>query len=201
MEINMFDHGDLIFLQIGIADDAIGAVTEGYRGARVNHVGVVLQNNKGISVLQAYYPDVHATKIELFLAQSNDRLGQPRYIHSRLKPEHQQLIPKAIEYGITQYDVPYDLRYLTDENALYCSELVVDMFKSANNGSEFFPEVPMNFRDLATGELHPSWIEYYKRFGMDVPQGSPGSNPGGISKHASLRVISVKGDITGYLAP
>lgn len=68
--------------------------------------------------------------------------------------------------------MPYDDRYLTDEDALYCSELIVDMFKSANGGVEFFPEAPMSFRDIETGELHDYWVRHYNDyFGMPVPTG------------------------------
>ncbi len=193
-----FQTGDFIFTQLGSPNNAIGAVTSGYRGARVNHMGVVLENNKGLFVLQAYPPDVSATQINVFLRASDNGQGQ-RYIHARLKSPHRHFIPSAIEYGIRQYNVPYDSRYLTDEAALYCSELVVDMFKYANDGREFFPEVPMNFRDLVTGEILPAWVEYYKMFGMNVPQGAPGSNPGDISKHEGLDILAVVGPITGYV--
>jgi hypothetical protein len=101
-------------------------------------------------------------------------------------------------YGLQQRDIPYDRRYLTDEAALYCSELIVDMFKAANDDVAFFEESPMSFRDTETGELHEYWIRYYDYFGMEVPDGEPGSNPGDISKDSRLDVYDVVGDITGY---
>jgi hypothetical protein len=196
----MFQHGDFLFTQLGDPANAISAVTSGYRGARVNHMGVVLKNNKGVFVLEAFPPDVGATQVEVFLNRSVFATER-RYMHARLKTEHQHLITDAIAYGIQQYNVPYDNRYLTDEASLYCSELVVDMFKTANGGREFFPEISMNFRDLVTGQIHPYWIEHYKQFGLPVPQGEPGSNPGDISKHTSLEFLSVVGIISGYIAP
>lgn len=197
----MFAHGDLLFTQIGSAQNAISAVTEGYRGARVNHVGVVVLNNKGAFVLEAFPPEVRVTQIDVFIRRSNDFSGKPRYIGARLHSAHTHLIQPAIAYGLSRRDVPYDDLYLTDESALYCSELLVDMFKVANNGAPFFTEHPMSFRDPATSQILPAWIEYYERFGMEVPDGEPGSNPGDISKDQRLAITKVIGAITGYVAP
>ena len=195
----MFRHGDLIFSQIGSDKNAISAVTEGYRGARVNHMGIILENHKGVFVLEAYPPEVRVTQLEVFLRRSSDLSGHQRYIVARLKEVHLSLISPAIEYGLQQRNITYDNLYLTDQSALYCSELVVDMFKFANGGVPFFQEHPMSFRDLATGEIHNAWVEYYERFGMAVPDGEPGSNPGTISKDARLDVIHVQGPLVGYI--
>lgn len=194
----MFETGDLIFTQIGFADNAISAVTEGYRGARVNHVGVVVQNNYGPYVLEAFPPEVRVTSLAVHLRRSELAAGSPRYIHARLLQEHRPLVPAAVAYGLERRNVPYDAIYLTDELTLYCSELVVDMFKHANGGVEFFQERPMSFRDPVTDDIHPYWVAYYEKFGMDVPDGAPGSNPGDISRDARLRILQVVGDITGY---
>lgn len=197
----MFETGDLIFTQIGPPDNAISAVTEGYRGARVNHMGVVVLNHYGAYVLEAFPPEVRVTSLAVHLRRSELQPASPRFIHARLHQEHRPLIQGAISYGLERRNVPYDAIYLTDELALYCSELVVDMFKHANGGVVFFPERPMSFRDPATGEIHPTWIAYYERFGMDVPDGEPGSNPGDISRDQRIQILQVVGDITGYSAP
>jgi hypothetical protein len=82
---------------------------------------------------------------------------------------------------------------------LYCSELVVDMFKHANNGLPFFEEKPMSFRDLKTREILPEWEAYYAYFGIPVPDGEPGSNPGDISLDQRLRFFHIEGDIPGLV--
>lgn len=191
--------GDIVFTQIGSDQNAISAVTEGYKGARVNHMGVIVTNPQGIFVLEAFPPEVRLTSIIVFIRRSNDPVhGVPRYIVARLNPAYQTLIPDAISYGLSMRDIPYDELYLTDEAKLYCSELVVDMFKAANSGEEFFVEHPMNFRDTATGRIHSAWQSYYDYFGMPVPQGQPGSNPGDISKDNKISIMVVNGPITGY---
>lgn len=195
----MMKHGDLIFTQLGTDANAISAVTRGYRGARLNHVGLVLKNNVGWFVLEAFPPEVRVTQIDVFKRRSADPVsGRERYIVSRLKDNFVHLIPAAINYGLSKRDIPYDQLYLTDPAALYCSELIVDMFRSANDGGEFFPERPMSFRDPATGQVHAAWTEYYSKFGMSVPDGQPGSNPGDISRDTRLDVVTIQGPPSGY---
>ena len=195
----MFKHGDILFSQIGSDSNAISAVTKGYRGARLNHVGVVIQNNWGTFVLEAFPPEVRVTQIEVFLRRSADPFdARLRYISARMREMYRALLPSAIDFGLKLRNTPYDQLYLTESSALYCSELVVDMFKYANGGTGFFIEKPMNFRDLATGEIHPAWIEYYAKFGMQVPEGEPGSNPGDLSKDDRLEIIDIQGPPAGY---
>jgi len=195
----MHAHGDLIFTQIGSDANAISAVTRGYKGARLNHMGVVVRNSYGWFVLEAFPPEVRVTQLDVFLRRSADPVdNRQRYIVARLDANYRHLIPAAVKFGLSRRDVPYDELYLTDQTALYCSELVVDMFRAANGGSEFFAERPMSFRDVATGEIHPAWVEYYAKFGMDVPDGQPGSNPGDISVDNRLVVTAVQGPPSGY---
>lgn len=197
----MFEHGDFLFTQIGTDQNAISAVTDGYRGALVNHMGIVLKNNRGVFVLEAYSPEVRVTQVDVFLRRSNDFSGSPRYILARLLSTFRSLIPSAVSYGLSQRAIPYDDLYLTDGTALYCSELVVDMFKAANEEKPFFVERPMSFRDKTTGQVLPAWTEYYAKFGMAVPDGAPGSNPGDISKDPRLQIVQVEGALSGYKAP
>lgn len=76
--------GDLIFSFIGSEHNAISAVTEGYRGARVNHMGVVIASGSTLLVLEAYPPDVGLTDLNVFLARSEDLHKRPRYMVGRL---------------------------------------------------------------------------------------------------------------------
>ena len=191
--------GDIIFTQIGSSSNAISSVTEGYNGARVNHVGILIENQLGKFVLEAFPPEVRLTNIYIFLKRSWSSYQSPRYMAARLKNQFHHLIDPALEYGLSQRNVPYDSRYLTDEAALYCSELIVDMFKYANDGNEFFKESPMSFRDTETDEIHEYWVRHYRDFfGMPVPEGEPGSNPGDMSKDKKLHIYDIVGDITGY---
>lgn len=192
--------GDLIFTQLGSDENMISAVTEGYRGARPDHMGVALKTAIGVFVIEAFPPEVRLTHIDIFLRRStfqNQINSEPRYMIGRLKKEFMSLVPPAMEYGLRQRDIPYDQLYMPDATKLYCSELVVDMFKHANAGNEFFPETPMSFRDLNTGLIHPHWINHYRYFGLDVPDGEPGSSPGDVSLDNRIEVYEIHGPIFG----
>jgi len=193
----MIENGDFIFSVVGKDDNAISAVTRGHRGGRVNHMGIAVQTHHGDFVLEAFNPEVRLTKIEVFSRRSIGHANQPRLMFGRLNPKHRSLIELAIQYGIKQRNIPYDRLYLTNQAALYCSELVVDMFKYANGGQSFFHENPMSFRDTHSGQVHQAWIDYYAYFGMQVPEGEPGSNPGDISLDRRLTIYRVEGPIPG----
>ena len=193
----MIETGDFVFSVVGRDDNAISAVTRGYRGARVNHMGIAVRTHLGDFVLEAFPPEVRLTKTEVFSRRSIGNAGQPRLMFGRLRPEYHSLIAPAIQHGIEQRNIPYDQLYLTGEAALYCSELVVDMFKFANGGQPFFHEDPMSFRDTQSGQIHQAWIDYYDYFGMQVPEGEPGSNPGDISLDERLTIYRVEGPIPG----
>lgn len=189
--------GDLVFSYIGREGNAISAVTAGYGGGRVNHVGVIVRNGFGLFVLEAFPPEVRLTHIDVFARRSQDESGIERMMFGRLEAPYAALIDSAIRYGLDQRDIPYDRLYLSDEAKLYCSELVVDMFKYANDGVEFFAETPMSFRDNVSGEIHPEWIAYYAYFGLGVPDGHPGSNPGDISLDPKVAIYDIRGNIPG----
>lgn len=161
-------------------------------------MGVKNQTSFGLFVLEAFPPEVRLTQLDIFARRSNGANGNPRLMVGRLNNDYLGLIPEAMEYGIARRNIPYDQLYLTNEQALYCSELVVDMFKHANENSPFFAENPMSFRDNVSGELHPTWINYYAYYGIDVPEGEPGSNPGDISNDNSITIYDVRGSIPGF---
>lgn len=58
--------GDLIFACIGPMTDAISIVTRGYRGGLMNHVGVAVENQKGLFVLEAFPPEVRVTNWDVY---------------------------------------------------------------------------------------------------------------------------------------
>ena len=62
----MFKHGDLIFSQLSTDANAISAVTRGLKGARLNHMGLILNNSVGWFVLEAFPPEVRVTQVDVF---------------------------------------------------------------------------------------------------------------------------------------
>ena len=189
--------GDLLFTQTGSDENMISAVTEGFRGARPDHMGVVVQTDLGLYVLEAYPPEVRLNPLSVFLTNSSYNNSGPRYLAGRLIEEFRYFIPAAIEYGIERRNTPYDRLFMPDAKELYCSELVVDMFFHANGNKTFFVEEPMSFRDLKSGLIHPHWVNYYRGYGLNVPDGEPGSNPGDISLDKKIEIYDVVGPLVG----
>ncbi len=186
--------GDLLFQQLGCGPlcDAIEEATCGYRGYKISHVGIVVVKDGKKYVLEAY-GQVRLTPLEGFLDRSTDEKARPRVIVARLRPQYRSLIMHALDYGMGQIGKPYDDVFVLNDSAFYCSELIYWIFKYANNGRDFFPVYPMNFRSLADGKMPQVWQEYFRSRGLSVPQGQPGCNPADYSRSKYLRIIAVLG--------
>jgi hypothetical protein len=48
----------------------------------------------------------------------------------------------------------------------------------------------MTFKQPQDSSFFPVWIDYYKQLSMEIPEGQPGINPGGISR--SDKIIFLK---------
>ena len=83
---------------------------------------------------------------------------------------------------------PYDNAFLPDNGALYCSELVYEVFLDdcSEKGKHLLEAKPMNWRDK-NGNLPQYWQEHFKRLGLPVPEGVLGTNPTDLSRSPMLR--------------
>ena len=83
---------------------------------------------------------------------------------------------------------PYDNAFLPDNGALYCSELIYEVFLNdcSDKGKHLIVAKPMNWRDK-NGNLPQYWQEHFKKLGMPVPEGVMGTNPTDISRSPQLR--------------
>jgi Permuted papain-like amidase enzyme, YaeF/YiiX, C92 family len=191
--------GDLFFQDLlGPVASAIETVTPGYNNAEVTHMGMIIKINEKLYILEAIQPEVKITSVSDFLGRSVDKYGRPRVFVGRLEAQFHFLIPAAIQIALNLNGLPYDYAYLPGEESYYCSELIVDAYKYANNGIEIFPEHPMSFRDLRTGKIPKFWIEYYKRLGIAIPEGELGSNPGKLSLSNKISIIHRYGFLTNW---
>jgi len=148
---------------------------------------MVYLRNDSVLIIEAIGKDVHLSPLKDFLARSKS----PHYT-GRLKSAYQKDIPAAISFAMKQMGVKYDSRFLYNNGMYYCSELIYDAFKYANNGKAFFKLYPMTYKEPGSGEYFPVWKAYFEQLNMEVPEGKPGCNPGGIS-------LSDKIDMTGTL--
>ena len=179
--------GDLLFqdLDCGPLCDAIESVTEGFDGHDFSHNGLVYIKNDSVYIIEAMGSEVKMTPLNVFTARSEHKL----YI-GRLKSPYQQLIGKAIEFSLKNLHVPYDDVYLYDNGKYYCSELIYDAFKYANDGQPFFTLEPMTFKSAGSNKFNPAWEVYYQKLNKDIPEGKPGINPGGMSRSDKIEILN-----------
>lgn len=189
--------GDLLFqLRAGGEEEwAISRLFPGRDGVAVNHVAIY--DGDGM-VIEAVTPSVKKTAIEEFIRSSVlDNYRRPCVLVCRLRPGYSSLIPAALEFAGQQLFVPYNSHYSPSHGeplkSWYCSELIVHAFRHANNGSCFFEQTPMSFRDMDTGELLPFWVNHYADSGNAMPQGLPGSHPALMSSSERLVCVNVMG--------
>ena len=81
----------------------------------------------------------------------------------------------------------YDNAFLPDNGELYCSELVYEAYLDSN-GNHLFESKPMNFRDQR-GRMPRYWKKHFRRLGIPVPEGVPGTNPTDLSKSPLLERV------------
>ena len=146
--------GDLLFqdLDSGPLCNAIEAVTEGVDGAEFSHVGMVSRAARdGIYVIEAIPKGVVETPLDGFLARSRDSHGNPKVLVGRMRPGHARLIPKAVAAAAQLRGHSYDREFDIHNEAYYCSELIHEAFRRANDGHPVFSLAPMTFIDPRHG--------------------------------------------------
>lgn len=188
--------GDLLFqdLDCGPLCDAIEKVTTGYQGANFSHVGIAAVNDDGsIVVIEAVSSGVKVTPLWTFLGRSVDTKGRPKVVVGRLRRAYRHLIAPAIEEAFSLEGKPYDKVFAIDNKAYYCSELIYEIFRRANDNTPVFTLQPMTFREPGTEQTQQVWQDYFSTLGVPVPEGQPGINPGGISRSAALTIIHTYG--------
>ena len=195
--------GDLVFMGIPqdysiseeSMDGAISAAT-GDGGLNLIHVAIIEMADDGPYIIDAtlkYGTDRHPldSTIRQFTLKGG---AQPVYIVKRLKDN--KLAKEWVEKAKSFCGQPYDMRFLPDNGAMYCSELVRESFLGAE-GEYLFDEKPMNWKN-EKGEIPVYWTQLFALLGMDVPQGVPGTNPQDMSKSPLLETVDV--DILSYSA-
>ncbi len=191
------ESGDLLFQDsdCGPLCDAIEKVTTGYQGANFSHVGIAAVDDNGSPVvIEAVSSGVEVTPLRTFLGRSLDTKGRPKVVVGRLKKAYRHLIAPAIEEALALKGKPYDKVFAVDDKAYYCSELVYEIFRRANDNTPVFTLQPMTFREPGMGHTQQAWQEYFSDLGVSIPEGQPGINPGGISRSPALTIIHTYGN-------
>ena len=184
--------GDLLFqnLNCGELCDAIEAVTEGVDGKDFSHCAMVVKINDTLKVVEAIGDQVQVNSLKDFYERSGDTVNVQNITIARLNKEFEHLIPGATAFAIQQTGQAYDDEFLLNNGKWYCSELLYQSFKTANDGNDFFILQPMTFKNPKTKEYFPAWADYYKALDRSVPEGEPGTNPGLISRSDKIQILN-----------
>ena len=187
--------GDLLFQDLdgNPLCDAIEAVTTGCGNTRLSHVAMVVDTQPQVTLVEAVGSGVKLTPLSQFLLRSHDAAGHPKVLVGRLRQEYRDLIPQAVTYAKAQLGKPYDKPFTMGEDSFYCSELIYFAFLHADHGKPVFSTAPMTFKDPATGNFFPTWVDYYQKLGTPIPEGQPGLNPGGMSRDSCITIIHAYG--------
>ena len=174
--------GDLLFVgtseEAGSMDDAIVAST-----GNLTHVAIIQVDQAGMPWVIDATPKRGVSRYPLdSLVQANSGAA---FLVKRLKDTTG--VSRFVENALRLIGNPYDLTFLPDNDAFYCSELVRDAYRRPD-GSYLFDAAPMNFLS-SDGFLPPYWKELFERLDMPVPQGLPGTNPQDMSQSPLLRDI------------
>lgn len=183
-------NGDLLFqdLDCGPYCTSIEKVTEGVDGADFSHMGMVVMQGNQPYVYEAVSQGVVATPLNTFLQRNTDAAGNPKVMVGRLNEQYQRLVSPAIRQAKNLLGHAYDEVYMDGDDKYYCSELVYEAFKRANEGKPLFTLAPMTYIDPDTGATFPIWKEYFASRGLEVPEGVPGINPGLMSRASFVNI-------------
>lgn len=194
-------HGDLLFQDsdCGAFCDAIEKVTKGYNGANFSHVGMVILSDDGPQVIEATTAGVVLTDLKDFLSRSFDANGNSKVIVGRVNDSYAKLIPQATQHAQSLLGKKYDHVFDIKNDTYYCSELIYEAFKHANDGESLFRLFPMTFIDPDTQETFGIWTKYYRDLGVAIPEGEFGLNPGGISLSDEIEIVHMYGIPSGMV--
>ena len=142
-----------------------------------------------VYIIEAMGKDVHLTPMRQFVLRQLDTSGRPKVIVGRLREAFRRLNSRALGFALLQRGKPYDEAFIFDNGQYYCSELVYEAYKAANDDRPFFNLYPMTFIDPATNKTFPAWKNYYKKLGTKIPEGRLGCNPGSIALSDQVEII------------
>lgn len=188
--------GDLIFVGLPMdyqvepssMDSAISASTGTDGALNLIHVAIAEVSADSVWIIDATLAHgVDRHPLDTFLTDFTLRDGSyPAFIVKRAKGIDAEA---AVEKAKSFCGRGYDLRFLPDNEELYCSELVQDSYLDAA-GNPVFSSEPMNWL-APDGTMPPYWEWLFGLLGMEVPQGVPGTNPQGMSEAAFLYDVPV----------
>lgn len=178
--------GDLLF--VGSCDEDPGSMDEAISSATGNltHVAIVEVDADGRTWVIDATPKRGVYRYPLdTLIQDNPGAT---FLVKRLRDTSG--VSRFVDNARRFIGEPYDLTFLPENEAHYCSELVRDAYRR-QDGSFLFEDKPMNFL-APDGSMPPYWEALFERLDMPVPQGIPGTNPQDMSASPLLETVPLE---------
>lgn len=189
--------GDLIFVGRPVdqphdpdsMEGAIASATADADGLDIIHAAIVEMEGDRVWIIDATIRHgVDRHPLDTFLHDFTRHDGSlPVFEVKRLRDD-----THAAEYveNVKKYlGLPYDVHFLPDNGAMYCTELIYESYVTPD-GTHLFHAGPMNFKD-ADGQIPAYWARMFAQLGQEVPQGHPGTNPEEMAKEPILRPVGV----------
>lgn len=190
-------NGDLLFVGLPLdyhivdtasMDEAITAATGQENAVNYIHVAILeVDENDSLWVIDAtikHGVDRHPFSVFASDFTLNDG-SRPEMVVMRLQDNAN--VNKFVENAKTYCGREYDMHFLPDNEAQYCSELVRNSY-TTSTGEYIFGESPMNFKS-ADGTFPPYWVELFDLLGEPIPQGVMGTNPNDMSQEQCLKRV------------
>ena len=176
--------GDLLFFR---DTEGMGAAVKESTG-QYTHVALVERVGDTIWIIDA--TPAYGVSRRPYFHSYKDKQSAPDIFRIEDETFDMDSVLSRARYYIGQ---PYDMAFLPDNGALYCSELIYECFLADNSyemGSNrhLFTASPMNWRD-ANGNLPKYWTKHFKKLKMSVPEGVLGTNPTSLSQSSLLRKL------------
>lgn len=191
---HLLQTGDLVFVGIPLdyavedsdMSSAISASTGGEGTLNLIHVAIAEVDGDDIWIIDATLRHgVDRHPLDTFLTDFTLKDGSlPELMVRRVEGVD---AAAAVEKAKTFCGQPYDLQFLPDNGAIYCSELVQKSFLDGS-GTPVFDNEPMNWK-AADGTIPAYWEWLFGQLGMEVPQGVPGTNPQGEFSSSRLTAV------------
>lgn len=186
--------GDLLFVGIpadySLDEDSMGSAISAATGEgdlNIIHVAILEAEGDSIWVIDATIKHgVDRHPLDTFLTDFTLKDGSLPVLEVR-RLEDAELARRGAERAKQYLGKPYDVHFLPDNDAWYCSELVHDSYLD-DAGKPVFPESPMNFKDAA-GEMPVYWEQLFALLGEPVPQDVPGTSPQGLRADPLLHCV------------
>lgn len=181
-------NGDLLFVgnSSGNLSKAIDDVTKTENSTNFSHIAMVEKVEDEFWVLHAA-PENGSERITLDEFKEYVKKDSSEIVIYRIKKDFRPDFENAVSEAKTMLGKPYNFTYILSDTAYYCSDFVYNSFEK----DSIFEMNPMTFKNPETKEFHPTWIEFYQKQNLEIPEGKRGCNPNGMAASDKLELIGI----------